>query len=272
MLATADSITRYLGDCAEKLSINTLRHRLAALAQWHIDQGFPDPTKAPIVRKVFRGIRALYSVKEKQAEPLQLAELEKIVVWLDAAIFQPAQHKDRKTELRHIRDKALVLVGFWRRFRGHELTRLRVEHIDVTPGEGLRCYLPHTKADRQYRDTTFSAPALSKLCPVDAYVTWIAAVHLTGGPVFHGIDRWWNITDKGLHPDSLIPLLRAIFVEAGIVPADRYSGHSLRRGFASWPTFNGMGPQDSDGVCGLEERPVCYAICGSSRSVRKAPD
>jgi hypothetical protein len=44
--ATADSIARYLADHAKTLSINTLRQRLAALAQWHIDQGFPDPTKA----------------------------------------------------------------------------------------------------------------------------------------------------------------------------------------------------------------------------------
>ncbi|MBP0640065.1 hypothetical protein J8I34_32900 [Cupriavidus sp. AcVe19-6a] len=55
--ATADSIARYLADHAETLSVNTLRQRLAALAQWHLEQGFPDPTKAPVVRKVFRGIQ-----------------------------------------------------------------------------------------------------------------------------------------------------------------------------------------------------------------------
>ncbi|MFD2274796.1 hypothetical protein ACFS07_36515 [Undibacterium arcticum] len=38
--ATADAIARYLVDHAESLAINTLRQRLAALAQWHIDQGF----------------------------------------------------------------------------------------------------------------------------------------------------------------------------------------------------------------------------------------
>jgi hypothetical protein len=47
--ATADSVARYLVDHAEILAINTLKQRLAALAQWHIDQGFPDPTKAPVV-------------------------------------------------------------------------------------------------------------------------------------------------------------------------------------------------------------------------------
>lgn len=47
--ATADSVARYLADHAESLAINTLRQRLAALAQCHTDQAFPDPTKVPIV-------------------------------------------------------------------------------------------------------------------------------------------------------------------------------------------------------------------------------
>jgi hypothetical protein len=54
--ATAESVARHLVDHTETLSVNTLRQRLAALAQWHLDQGFPDPTKAPIVKKVFRGV------------------------------------------------------------------------------------------------------------------------------------------------------------------------------------------------------------------------
>ncbi|MDH6641903.1 MULTISPECIES: hypothetical protein [Ralstonia] len=37
---------------AQTLSINTLRQRLAALAQWHLTQGFLDLTRAPHCRKV----------------------------------------------------------------------------------------------------------------------------------------------------------------------------------------------------------------------------
>ncbi|HIC28117.1 MAG TPA: hypothetical protein EYO85_01530, partial [Rhodospirillales bacterium] len=29
-----------------------------ALAQWHVSQGFPDPTKTPLVRQVLKGTRA----------------------------------------------------------------------------------------------------------------------------------------------------------------------------------------------------------------------
>ena len=55
--ATAESIARYLADHADQHAGSTLRQRLAALSQWHVAQGFPDPTKAPLVRQVLRGIR-----------------------------------------------------------------------------------------------------------------------------------------------------------------------------------------------------------------------
>ena len=60
--ATADSVARYLVDHANTLSVNTLRQRLSGLAAWHIDQGFPDPTKAPHVKKVLKGIVELHPV------------------------------------------------------------------------------------------------------------------------------------------------------------------------------------------------------------------
>lgn len=38
--ATADQVAHYLAEYAEQLAINTLKHQLAALAQWHRDHGF----------------------------------------------------------------------------------------------------------------------------------------------------------------------------------------------------------------------------------------
>ncbi|MBC3885118.1 site-specific integrase [Undibacterium griseum] len=237
--ATADSVARYLADHAESLSINTLRQRLAALAQWHIAQGFPDPTKAPIVRKVFRGIQALHPAQEKRAKPLQMEQLTRVVDWLDQAIETSHLTGKRADELRHVRNKAILLLGFWRGFRGDELTRMRIEHVDVVSGEGMSCYFPQTKADRQFKGSSFKVPALSQLCPVSAYLDWIELADLKAGPVFRAIDRWGHVSQDGLHADSLIPLLRSLFHHAGIESPTQYSAHSLRRGFANWATANG---------------------------------
>ncbi|MFP3670607.1 hypothetical protein SB717_36590, partial [Priestia sp. SIMBA_032] len=85
----------YLADHAESLSLNTLRARLAALAQWHQTQGFPDPTKAPHVRKVLKGIAALHPATEKRAKPMQLTQLETLTVWLDGQIAQASDERSR---------------------------------------------------------------------------------------------------------------------------------------------------------------------------------
>lgn len=133
----------------------------------------------------------------------------------------------------------MLLLGFWRGFRGDELTRLQVQHIDVLAGEGMTCYLARTKGDHQHKGASFKAPALTRLCPVTAYMDWIALAHLQDGPVFRSIDRWGHIAEGGLHINSLVPLLRSLFSAAGMAFAEQYSGHSLRRGFANWASANG---------------------------------
>lgn len=237
--ATADSVARYLASYAESLSINTLRHRVAALAQWHIDQGFPDPTKTPVVRKVLKGIQTLHPAQEKRARPFQLEQLEQVARWLEHEIEAARDASDRTSELRHTRNLALLLLGFWRGFRGDELTRLQVEHVQVVPGEGMTCYLPRTKGDRHLNGSTFNAPALARLCPVEAYTNWVELASLDSGAVFRSIDRWGHVASVGINIDSLVPLLRTQLTKVGIESAALYSGHSLRRGFASWATSNG---------------------------------
>lgn len=234
--ATADSIARYLANYADTLAINTLKQRLAGLAQWHLDQGFPDPTKATIVRKVLKGIRELHPAQEKQARPLQIEQLHLLIAWIDTRLSEPMAAPVR---LRLLRDRALVLLGFWRGFRSDELCRIDVEHLTLAPGQGLTLYIPRSKGDRQAQGHTVQAPALQTLCPVEACQTWLEASGLSAGPLFRAIDRWGNLSNEALHAGSIIPLLRELFARAQVPEPGRYSSHSLRRGFASWANAAG---------------------------------
>lgn len=236
--ATADSIARYLADHAGQHSINTLKQRLAALAQWHVSQGFADPTKAPVVRQVLKGIRSLHPAREKQAAPLSILELQKVVAVLESQATQAQASHDLPSLLRARRDLALLLIGFWRGFRADELARLQVEHIEVEVGVGMSLYLPHSKGDRQHLGTHYRVPALKVLCPVQAYVQWIGVAGIAHGPLLRKLDRWGHLAEQGLHGNSLGPLIRRIFEQAGLT-AQLYSSHSLRRGFATWATANG---------------------------------
>lgn len=237
--ATTDAVARYLADHADTLAVSTLKHRLAALGQWHIDQGFPDPTKAPLVRKVLKGIKELHPAQAKQARPLQLEELNQVVCAIDSALLAASNHQDQHAIRRLLRNKALVLIGFWRGFRSDELSRLRVEHIQAVPGEGMSLFLPRSKGDRQNHGQWFKTPALSRLCPVSAYLDWRNAADLQTGPVFRRIDRWGRMADNALNPNSIATLLRTMFKAAGFRDPESFSSHSLRRGFATWASANG---------------------------------
>ncbi|WP_081933692.1 site-specific integrase [Massilia sp. 9096] len=237
--ASPDTVARYLAEHAETLSVSTLQQRLSALADWHHAHGFSDPTKAQIVRKVLKGIRALHPAQQKQARPIQLEQIAQIAHWLDEAIAAAALVGRKPERLRYTRDRALLLLGFWRGFRGDELARLRVEHVNAVSGQGMTCFLSQSKSDRESRGKTFKAPALRTLCPVEAYLAWIALAGITDGPVFRAVDRWGNVSEAGLHINSLVPVLRTLFHSAGIAFAHQYSGHSLRRGFANWATSSG---------------------------------
>ena len=158
--ATPDSVARYLAEQAPKAAINTLKQRLAALAHWHAEHGFVDPTRTPLVRKVLKGIQTLHPRIEKQATPLQLAQLTQVVGWLDQATLAAQERADHAYALRAMRDKALVLLGFWRGFRGDELIRLQIEYLELVPEQGMICFLPRSKGDRQSAGNTYKVPAL----------------------------------------------------------------------------------------------------------------
>ncbi len=236
--ATADSVARYLADNAETLSISTLRQRLAALAKWHQSQGFTDPTKAPLVKSVLKGIGELHPKIQKQAKPLKINQLESIVKWLDSQIAHGAEENNRAKVLKHLRDKALILMGFWRAFRSDELCRLTVDSITISEGEGMEIFLNRSKGDRNNKGRSYKAPALKRLCPVTAYQDWIHNSGLTEGPVFRGIHRTGLVSRTALHVDSIVKILRGQLQAAGIQNPQSFSSHSLRRGFATWANAN----------------------------------
>jgi integrase len=237
--ASSDAIARYLANYASTLSGNTLRHRLAALSRWHIDQGFADPTKSPTIRQLLKGIRTVHNTPENRARPLELEVLERVDRWLTDNIARAQSEGDHASMLRFTRDRSLILLGFWRGFRSDELVRLNVENIQIVSSEGMTCYLDRSKGDRQTLGKTYKCPSLTRLCPVAAFTQWIALAKLDHGPVYRGIDRWGHLSNEAMHPNSLIPLLRNMLTLAGVPEVKEYSSHSLRRGFAGWARASG---------------------------------
>ena len=198
LTTTTESVVRYIAEYADQLALSTLKQRLAALANWHQSNGFPDPTKAPKVRQLLKGIRAVHPVQQKQAAPLALLHLEKAVAHLEDEVAQARAAGNTGTLLKATRDIALLTIGFWRGFRGDELARITIENTHAERYVGIRFYLGSSKGDRHNTGREYKTPSLSKLCPVEAYLDWIEAAGLTQGGVFRGIDRWGNISARPL--------------------------------------------------------------------------
>ena len=163
-----------------------------------------------------------------------MATLEQLDAWLLNALAQARSQGDLGSARRHARDRSLLLLGFWRGFRSDELTRLQIEHITLTPGEGLSCYLPRSKADRHNLGQRFDCPALSRLCPVEALQAWFELSGLRSGPLYRGIDQWGHVAPEGMAAASIGPLLQRLLRQAGVAEIEGFSSHSLRRGFATW--------------------------------------
>jgi integrase len=237
--ATPQRVAEYLAAYGATQSVNTLRSRLAALAHWHQSHGFADPTRHPLVRQTLKGIRAVHNVQERRAEPLQLRDLTALDGWMARAIAAAVACGDHTTALRVRRDRALILLGFWKGFRGDELLHLRIEQVTVIPAQGMTLYLPRSKGDRQAAGVTHRVPALSRLCPVVAVQEWRDTAGLADGPLFRAIDAQGTVRAGALHANSLIGVLRRAFTRAGLPGAAQYTSHSLRRGFAGWASGNG---------------------------------
>lgn len=233
--STADRIAHYLADHAGSLTLNTLRQRLAAIGRWHVEHGFVDPTKATLVKRTLKGIAELHPHREKQAAPLQLEQLEVLDNYWHDGLQACASLPSEK--LRLLRNRALMLLGFWRAFRSDELCRIEVQHIEFDADAGMSLHLWRSKSDHGHSGTTYRCPALSRLCPVAACRAWLGATGIKRGALFRGVDRWGHLRNTALHPNSIVPLLRNELAAAGI-EGGRYSSHSLRRGFASWANSN----------------------------------
>ena len=62
---------------------------------------------------------------------------------------------------------------------------------------------------------------------------------LKSGPVFRSINRWGQLSEKALHPASIIGIIKQCCTRADINEANLFSSHSLRRGFATWANDQG---------------------------------
>lgn len=68
--------------------------------------------------------------------------------WIELRQADAERSQNGDTILRLKRDRSMLLLGFWRGFRGDEPLAMEAEYVDLRAGIGMAWMLPWTKTDR----------------------------------------------------------------------------------------------------------------------------
>jgi integrase len=219
--AAPPTVAAYLADGARRLNANTLERHLTSISQAHQLAGAANPVEDKLVRTVMAGIRRVKGTTQQGKDPLSPDLLRRMFA-------------ATPTDLRGLRDRALLLVGFAGAFRRSELVALRYDDIRFT-GEGLIVTIPKSKTDPEGEGQTVGIPygAHPESCPVRALEAWLEQSNITYGFLFPRIGRWGGeVTGTPICDHQLAKIIKALAARAGLDPAD-FSGHSLRSGLAT---------------------------------------
>ena len=225
---TSDAIVKYLHCYAAALNPKTLKRRLIALKQWHTSQGFNDPTNILLIRKTLSGIQKTHGLPTKQAKALSLDALQILVDYLQ-----------KQPKLIHVRNNALLQIGFFAALRRSELIQLRFEHITFVPDKGMEILIPRSKTDQEGQGQSCAIPyGDDRLCPIRALEAWCSRANIHSGPVFRQLTKGGNVLPNAIAPAQLNAILKNLAVACRLNDPFDYSGHSLRRGFATTASQN----------------------------------
>lgn len=226
--AVPQTVVDYLTDLADSgLSVSTIQRRVAAIAFTHRTNNLDDPTTDQAVRVLMQGIRRTLTTAPAQKSPITRDDLKVLLAHTTA-------------DLRGRRDRALLLIGFAGAFRRSELAALTLADVTFQPN-GMYLRLRHSKTDQEGAGTTKHIPALenSPLCPVRALKAYLREAEIIDGAIFRKVDRWNHVGARAIDPDTVARIVKRLCQRAGM-PVRDFAGHSLRSGFVTQATADGV--------------------------------
>ncbi len=218
----AEVIMHYLQQHADTLNPRTLVRRLTALKNWHLYQGFTDPTSHPMIRKTLAGIKHIHGKPKNKAKALTVETLAMMV-----------EHLKTSSRLIDHRNNAMLQIGFFGAFRRSELVAICWEHIQFVP-EGIEILIPRSKTDQDGEGQICAIPyGDKKLCPVTALITWRDESLSQSGFVFRRIGNEEHLKSEAIRPNQINVMIKTIAKACQLPEVKLYSSHSMRRGFAT---------------------------------------
>ncbi|MEC7099487.1 MAG: site-specific integrase [Pseudomonadota bacterium] len=203
-------VSLYLTHLSKHSKYSTLKRRLASINVMHRYKGHYLDTKHPIIVENLLGIKRQIGVYQKAKKPLLFNDLKKIITVISESSI---------SELKKLRDKTLILVGFSGGFRRSELVNIYKEDIEFVK-EGVKIFVKKSKSDQSGEGMTKAIPSFKYIeyCPVDHLKKWM--IKNKNNLVF-------PISDK-----NVALIIKRHALSAGL-DEKKYAGHSLRSGFAT---------------------------------------
>lgn len=237
--SSSEMIGLYLADLAAPsngspaLSVSTIERRLSGLAWNYTQRGFTLDCKNRHIATVLAGIKRKHARPPMQKEAILRDDILAMVATLPF-------------DLRGLRDRAILLVGYAGGLRRSEIVSL--DHgKDDTPDSGGWIDIVEDgalltiNAKTGWREVEIGRGSSDQTCPVHALEQWLHFARIDFGPVFVRTTRdGKRAMGSRLSDKHVARLIKATVLKSGIrayLPEkDRlalFSGHSLRAGLAS---------------------------------------
>ncbi len=212
----------YLSSKGAKIS--TLKRRLVSLGVIHKLKGHYLDTKHPIIIENLMGIKRKIGSFQQGKKPILINQLKSIINVIG---------NEKTKEIKKIRDKTLILIGFGGGFRRSELVSIDYNDIELVP-EGVKIVIRRSKTDQFGEGMVKGLPYFSNqnYCPVLHLKKWLEISNIKSGPLFRRFSKGSKLSENRLTDQSVALLLKNYLDVAGIENKN-YSGHSLRSGFAT---------------------------------------
>ena len=208
----------------KEAKMSTLKRRLVSIGVIHRLKGHYLDTKHPSIIENIMGIKRRKGSIQKAKKPILINDLKSIINVIDEL--------DRE-EIKKLRDRTIILIGFSGGFRRNEIVSLDYDDLDFV-NEGLKISIRRSKTDQFGEGSIKALPYFDshRYCPVVSLKNWLNITKINSGPLFRRFLKGLKLSENRL-TDQTVALLIKEYLQLAGIDSKNYSGHSLRSGFAT---------------------------------------